>query len=249
MIGTEETQLLIQSQFGEFECLIDTVNYSKVREVVWYVRVKCGKPLYVWSRKYGMLHRFILDARKNDPLIDHIDRNPLNNKVKNLRFASKAENAINTLKKSGEYTSRYKGVSYEKHRGFYRCRVKGIEIGAFKSEIAAANAYNFYVKQIYELPKLNDVPSCDWLSEKVYRGKSIFRGVRRSKKKWEAIIWINGEIHRLGRFDREVDAALTYNTTALSLGFSPLKLNVLDHEYNVLFDLSNYKGGGINDGK
>lgn len=66
-------------------------------------------------KKYTV-HRliFAMHNRYFPPLIDHIDRNKINNKIENLREATNSENLINTgIRKNN--TSGYKGVSYHKY--------------------------------------------------------------------------------------------------------------------------------------
>lgn len=47
---------------------------------------------------------------------------------------------------------------------------------------------------------------------------SVYKGVHLSKnKKWKASIKYNGKIKHLGTFEKEIDAAMAYNTEALKL--------------------------------
>lgn len=55
--------------------------------------------------------------------IDHIDRDPLNNKIENLREATTAQNAWNTTDHPRN-TSGYKNVLFRKTRGKWTCRFK-----------------------------------------------------------------------------------------------------------------------------
>ena len=75
--------------------------------------------------------------------IDHIDRDPSNNKIENLREANNRQNGCNRCaKKDGK--SMYLGVGVKRDRWYASIRVnkKGIHIGHYLSEDQAALAYN-----------------------------------------------------------------------------------------------------------
>lgn len=80
-----------------------------------------------------------------DSELDHIDRNPDNNAIANLRACTRQENAYNTVRNCGE-TSNYTGVSWDKARGMWVARIrmpsgKRNHIGRFSDEKEAADAY------------------------------------------------------------------------------------------------------------
>jgi hypothetical protein len=98
------------------------------------------------------VHRLLAQAFipniENNPYVDHIDRNPLNNILSNLRWVSYQENKRNSNKQKKESTSKYKGITkHSKNR--YRARIminkKSIIIGDFEKEEDAAKAYNNYI--------------------------------------------------------------------------------------------------------
>ncbi len=77
--------------------------------------------------------------------VDHIDRNPLNNQLSNLRKCIRKNNALNTgPHKDG--TSIYKGVHWDqrKKRWYSNISVNGkkIHLGVFDCEKTAATKYN-----------------------------------------------------------------------------------------------------------
>lgn len=92
-----------------------------------------------------ILSRLILDY-SGPLLVDHIDRNKLNNKNNNLRLATFKQNAQNRKKKDSR--SKYKGVYQKINRitVVYTASIKGenkfIYLGSFKTEKEAALAYN-----------------------------------------------------------------------------------------------------------
>jgi hypothetical protein len=76
--------------------------------------------------------------------IDHIDGNPLNNRWKNLRLATRGENQFN---RGADYTntSGYKGVTYHKQCRKWVARIghkrKSYHLGLFETAKTAHAAY------------------------------------------------------------------------------------------------------------
>ena len=56
------------------------------------------------KKKHFTLHRLLaiafIDNPYNLPVIDHMDRNTLNNNIENLRWVSQSENCVNKLNKN-----------------------------------------------------------------------------------------------------------------------------------------------------
>ena len=59
------------------------------------------------------MHRQIMHAPKNI-IIDHINRNGLDNRKANLRFATPTQNAWNSISGLNRGTSKYKGVWWDR---------------------------------------------------------------------------------------------------------------------------------------
>jgi len=90
---------------------------------------------WVYNKKY-LNHRLIFMMFNNSvpDCLDHIDRNPLNNKIENLRSATRTENQYN--KKTPKHSiSGIKGVY--KYKDSWRARLiadkKRINLGYFKT--------------------------------------------------------------------------------------------------------------------
>lgn len=85
-------------------------------------------------------------------LIDHINMNPADNRICNLRLADKRQNGCNRKPQSGS-TSKFLGVCYVKAVGKWRAALsvnnKTKNLGYFDSEIAAASAYDAAARQFH----------------------------------------------------------------------------------------------------
>ncbi len=77
--------------------LIDNDDFEKVSKNKWSFHhrgyVVRGKPQI-------SLHRFIMNAQKGQ-MVDHINRNKLDNRKSNLRFVTSRQNQFNSLFKDG----------------------------------------------------------------------------------------------------------------------------------------------------
>lgn len=86
-------------------------------------------------------------------MVDHKDRNPLNNRRSNLRFVTGSQNAVNKSKAKGT-TSKYRGVSWrgyasQKKPWYAYSRSpdgKQLSLGHFTNEDDAARAYDAFAK-------------------------------------------------------------------------------------------------------
>lgn len=95
-----------------------------------------GAHRLIWEMAYGT----IPDRMQ----IDHINRNPFDNRLANLRLATNTQNNRNKPKPRNN-TSGFKGVSFEPRRGVWVARItvggRRIHIGAFSTPENASVAY------------------------------------------------------------------------------------------------------------
>jgi hypothetical protein len=132
------------------EATIDDHRYYDTTKHGWYLDVLGYVNGYV-NGKSIRLHSYLMDAQPGHT-IDHIDRNPLNNKIENLRFSTPALNGHNKTK-STNATSGYYGVSYRNRNNVYTAQIstagKTYQLGRFKTEMEAAKAYDMKAKELY----------------------------------------------------------------------------------------------------
>jgi len=149
-------EMIVNSpKYGEFKVLIDDEDFEKYSKIRWRARNNHGSNMfyiasYVYvegtkKRKNIELGRYLLDAQKGE-IIDHINRDTLDNRKCNLRICSTAENNRNTIKRKDGLTSNYKGVYWKKEMKKYCAQInfnrKKIFIGYYDNEDQAAIAYN-----------------------------------------------------------------------------------------------------------
>lgn len=90
------------------------------------------------------MHRAVMGFKPGDGrLVDHSNRNRLDNQRENLREATPAGNSQNCGARAGS-TSRYRGVSWDKRQRCWRAVAqlnrRYIEIGPYDDELEAAQA-------------------------------------------------------------------------------------------------------------
>ena len=137
---------------GKF-AIIDDCDIPLVNVHLWYAapprgRITCW---YAQSKKPGsqsvlLLHRFILDVTNPDILVDHWNRDGLDNRRENLRLCDLSFNCGNQRLLKSNNTSGFKGVSFARDRGKYVAQIvvrqKHYCLGYFDDAKQAARAYD-----------------------------------------------------------------------------------------------------------
>lgn len=129
---------------------VDDEDYKWLSQWGWHYlgwhRSQSGYVVaYIGKEKTLFMHRIVNNTPQGMET-DHKDLNGLNNQKYNLRTSTKSQNNMNRKKQKGLYTSKYKGVSWDKRSKTWHSQLhlnnKGMHIGYFKNEIDAAVAYN-----------------------------------------------------------------------------------------------------------
>jgi len=104
--------------------------------------------------KVYLQHRLIWVMHGNDPVdcLDHIDGDRLNNRIENLRPATKTENNWNAILKITN-TSGIKGVTWNKNRTCWQGHVgykgKQHHVGCFKNKEECAKAVKEFREKLH----------------------------------------------------------------------------------------------------
>lgn len=99
-------EILIYDNFAEIilydikseevgRAVIDISDINKIKNNKWYLREDGYVATNNYNEEYQFLHCAILGIKPDDCVIDHIDRNRLNNHKSNLRIANYSENGAN----------------------------------------------------------------------------------------------------------------------------------------------------------
>jgi hypothetical protein len=165
--------------------LVDAEDYYELSKYIWWTRKRRGSYQVLRFTEEGacfrpaFMHRDVMQLtlcaesrlsrrgkEKMDTIpagfvIDHIDRDPLNNTRMNLRLATIAQNNMNKSSRGG--SSKYKGIVYRARKKLWLARItingKSKYIKRYKSEIDAAKAYDEAAKKYFgEFAYLNFPP-------------------------------------------------------------------------------------------
>jgi hypothetical protein len=121
--------------------IIDTEDFHFVKMYKWHLDGK-GYVSTFNNKKYQSLHRLILNPEKNK-VVDHINRNILDNRKNNLRICSQSENARNKGICS-DNSSGVTGVGWSKEKNMWRSYIginhKNIHIGYYNNKEDAIKA-------------------------------------------------------------------------------------------------------------
>lgn len=157
---------IIQLSRG-YECLVDDQDYEALRIFQWTADVQVATAKYerIYAARWpwpgvGLprpkiyMHRVIVNPPP-DFLVDHRNGNGLDNRRKNLRIATWAQNRANHNQWTFG-TNRYKGVTRD--HGGWRARItRVLEDGSqeylysanFNDEVTAARAYDAAVLRLF----------------------------------------------------------------------------------------------------
>lgn len=126
IINDNYVEIIIESKvYGVIRVKIDNDDLEKCSKLTWhYAKNKDSK--YIQTRIKGKmvkLHRYIMIINNSNLVVDHINRNPLDNRKSNLRICSYKENSFNKSIRV-DNTSGIPGVSFHKINKKWRAKIK-----------------------------------------------------------------------------------------------------------------------------
>lgn len=152
--------------------IVDAADMDRVRKFrnSWcYAKAKSGQIYVVGTLPYHRpnkripvyLHRWILDT-PSDLVVDHINRNPLDNRRSNLRICTRRENSQN-MGANSLSTTKIRGVYFEKQINKWRAQItvngKSLRLGCFSdiedAILCVRNARAYYMpfsQEAIEIP-------------------------------------------------------------------------------------------------
>lgn len=125
--------------------------------------LSCGYIIVSYGGQRMLTHRIIWELHYGPIpaglIIDHINGVRHDNRIENLRLATRAENSRNCTKHR-DNTSGFKGVSWNKRQQKWECRIywgkRFLHLGYFDCPIIAAQAYDAKAIELFgEFAKVN----------------------------------------------------------------------------------------------
>jgi hypothetical protein len=147
---------------GGRRALVDPEDFDRVIQFAWNPRRSYTNTSWyaVASVRHEPLqmHHLVMGVG-NDALVDHVNRNGLDNRRANLRFATSSQNAMNRKRQSNN-TSGFKGVTWNKLTRQWQAMIqvnhKLERIGFFDNPEDAARAYDAAARMRFgEFARLN----------------------------------------------------------------------------------------------
>ncbi len=142
----KEIKLTGARGIGKF-VLVDDEDHALLSRMTWNL----SKKGYV-VHDHVYIHQIVMGF--SDKMIDHINRNPLDNRKENLRLVYHLQNLWNKGKRiDKKFSSKYKGVHWNKVNKCWTAQISyndhTIALGNFKEERHAAMVYDLWALEFH----------------------------------------------------------------------------------------------------
>ena len=135
-----------------YYALVDECDFERLNRHKWQVNVRNGRPRQAGrterrnqKSRYLTMHRVIMNPLEH-MIVDHINRNPLDNRRANLRLSTPQQNSWNRSCPRNSKGSKYTGVSLDRDGQKWRVRIvidgESRFLGYYDDEKAAAMAFD-----------------------------------------------------------------------------------------------------------
>jgi len=136
--------------------IVDDEDYERLSLYKWYANqdgyAERSAYLTGGSRKHVFMHHCVLGSPKDGMQVDHINRDPRDNRKENLRFCTSVQNHGNSRVQRNN-TSGRKGVSWFKNGRKWRAYIvsskRQIHLGYYDSLEQASQAYDEAAKNMF----------------------------------------------------------------------------------------------------
>ena len=145
---------------------VEAVDFEKISKYTWLVRktprsytavrfeAKGRLLVAVYMHSEIMINKLRPESGElpRKLVVDHKNRNGIDNRRANLRPATESQNSMNRRKVRGT-SSRYKGVSWRRSRRLWQSMIwvdkRNLLLGSFTSETEAAKVYDAAARKYY----------------------------------------------------------------------------------------------------
>lgn len=137
-----------------YEVIIDASQKENIEKYMWKYNIsKDKKYVYAISNAVGYLHKYLMDVKQNDSrLVDHKNRNTLDNRMENLRICTRQENSMNSIMRKNN-KSGHKGIwwckEFKKWGASYKLGDKNVFLGRFDDKEDAIKKYNEEINKVH----------------------------------------------------------------------------------------------------
>lgn len=182
---------------SQYETMVDDDDYEWLCAYKWFV-CPGRKTLYAGrnqtisrgKRITLLIHRLVIGAQAGQ-IVDHIDRNGLNNCKSNLRICTSSQNSANKSQRRIS-SSPYKGVFPDRGAEKWRASIekdnRNFHLGMFQCAEEAARHYDIAALSLYGEYAFTNFPSSDYTQEEIQswvpkekRDRGLPIGIRQSK--------------------------------------------------------------------
>lgn len=191
--------------------IVDWEDYDAVMCHKWHVDLGYARS------SFGRLSHFIAGKPEGDDVVDHINRDKLDDRRKNLRQASRKQNNQNKRKRSEVSNgTKYVGVFWRQEMRKWTSQCGQLYLGSYTEEEDAARAYDEAALHIFGAGAMtNGIGREARLPEKKIR--LLPKNVYSCGNNYQARIIVAGKVRHLGTFvsEQEAEAAVAKGRQAI----------------------------------